>query len=368
MTQIRITSLNVRGINNDVKRKDVLEYLTRLGSNIYCLQDIHCSEKQQVDFKKDWDGEMIISCGTNYARGVAILFKRNFEFQILEIKQHILGNYVALKIKMIDTEVTLISLYGPNVDDPNFYNNITEIIDEFQTPTIIICGDWNLVQNQTLDTKFYLRNNNIKAREKVNTIKEQYDLCDPWRICNPQKRQYTWFQSNPKKMSRLDFYLVSGDIMTLTSKTDIKPGYRSDHSIINLTLTICNDVRGKGFWKLNTSLLRDPDYIRLIKQTIKDNIERYAIPDQDITDPDVMFTITDQLFFETLKMEIRQSTIPFASRKKKEKERKENNLVKEIEEIETNINDTDNPNITERLAQLKSELEKIRLQEIKVSF
>lgn len=241
---------------------------------------------------------------------------------------------MALKIKMIDTYVTLISIYGPNIDDPNFYNQLNEVLDEFQTATIIICGDWNLVQNQQLDTKFYVRNNNVKARAKVDTIKQEYDLCDPWRIRYPNKLQYTWFQKNPKKMARLDFFLISGDIMSLSSKTEIKPGYRSDHSIINLALSISTHRRGHGFWKLNTSLLKDPEYAVLIKQTIQDNIERYATPNQDLTDPKITFNISDQLFFETLKMEIRQSTIPFASKKKKARDKQELILIKEIEQIE----------------------------------
>ena len=136
------------------------------------------------------------------------------------------------------------------MDDPYFYEKISEIIDDFQTPTIILCGDWNLVQNQQLDTQHYIRDNNVRSRTRVASLKEQYELCDPWRINNPQKRQFTWFQRNPKKMSRLDFFLVSGDIMSYISQCNIKPGYRSDHSIINIVLTISNETKGRGFWTL----------------------------------------------------------------------------------------------------------------------
>ena len=113
MAQINITSFNVRGINNDIKRKYIFEYINKMASNIYCLQDIHCGEKQEIGLKKDWDRESIIACGSNYARGVAILIKPNFEYKILDKKQDSLGNYIALKIKMFDTDVTLITLYGP---------------------------------------------------------------------------------------------------------------------------------------------------------------------------------------------------------------------------------------------------------------
>ena len=133
-------------------------------------------------------------------------FGNKFEYTILDTKLDTGGNYVALKIKMIETEVTLVSVYGPNMDDPYFYEKISEIIDDFQTPTIILCGDWNLVQNQQLDTQHYIRDNNVRSRTRVASLKEQYELCDPWRINNPQKRQFTWFQRNPKKISRLDFF------------------------------------------------------------------------------------------------------------------------------------------------------------------
>ena len=85
------------------------------------------------------------------------------------------------------------------MDDPYFYEKISEIIDDFQTPTIILCGDWKLVQNQQLDTQHYIRDNNVRSRTRVASLKEQFELCDPWRINNPQKRQFTWFQRNPKK-------------------------------------------------------------------------------------------------------------------------------------------------------------------------
>ena len=55
MEQIRISSFNVRGMNNELKRQDILDYLREMKSNIYCLQDIHCSQEQIPTFKKmEW--------------------------------------------------------------------------------------------------------------------------------------------------------------------------------------------------------------------------------------------------------------------------------------------------------------------------
>ena len=41
-------------------------------------------------------------------------------------------------------EITLVNLYGTNEDRPQFYENLKQKIDEFETEQVIICGDWNL--------------------------------------------------------------------------------------------------------------------------------------------------------------------------------------------------------------------------------
>ena len=363
MAQIKISSFNVRGINGETKRRDVLDYLKQSQNNIICLQDIHCGHNQEDIYKSNWEGEMIIASGTSNSRGVAILIEKNFEYTILETKIDPGGNYTALKVRMLDTDISLINIYGPNIDNPGFYDEIQQILDDFQTASIIMCGDWNLVQNQDLDTQNYIRENNTRSRIKVESLKKQYELVDPWRINYPTKKQYTWFQLNPIKMSRLDFFLVSSDIMSLTTKTNIIPGYRSDHSITIIQLKVVEETRGRGFWKFNTSLLQDQKYSELIKQIIAENIERYAMSEENHADPNVKFCISDQLFFETLKMEIRKSTIYYSSKKKKEKERQENYIIKKIELLENNP-DINQNNINE-ISNLKGELEILRRDKIK---
>ena len=60
-----------------------------------------------------------------------------------------------------------------------------------------------------------------------------------------------------RKKARLDFFLVSSELMTLIDKVTISPGYRSDQAMIELHITFTKFERGKGFWKFNNSLLND---------------------------------------------------------------------------------------------------------------
>ena len=46
--------------------------------------------------------------------------------------------------------------------------------------------------------------------------------------------------------------------------------------MIILNISTNNSQRGSGFWKLNTSLLKDESYVNLIKETFHETREEYT--------------------------------------------------------------------------------------------
>jgi hypothetical protein len=55
----------------------------------------------------------------------------------------------------------------------------------------------------------------------------------------------------------------------MVDHTDVIPSVLSDHSIIQLSVRNPKlQPRGPGYWKFNTTLLRDKQYIKHIKQCI----------------------------------------------------------------------------------------------------
>ena len=77
-------------------------------------------------------------------------------------------------------------------------------------------------------------------------------------------------KKNPLKQARLDYILISNTFSDLVHSCNIQPGYRSDHSIVEMKITINKFVRGRGTWKFNSSLLKNPQYIQLINDAIDD--------------------------------------------------------------------------------------------------
>ena len=139
-----------------------------------------------------------------------ILMNNNFEYKVERVKTDKNGNYIILDIIIQGKRITLVDLYGPNQDNPNFYTNIKQKVSEFENDQVILCGDWNFVLDLDLDYNNYLHINNPKARKVILDYIEEENLLDVWRVSNEDSRRYTWRRLNSViKQARLDFYLIS---------------------------------------------------------------------------------------------------------------------------------------------------------------
>ena len=110
------------------------------------------------------------------------------QFKILNEKQSNDGNIIALNLILDNNNVTLISLYGPNNYNPDFYENLDSILEEFNNSMCIICGDFNMVLDPKLEYDNYRNTNNPKARNKLLSIIEYRHLIDAYRQIKPDKK------------------------------------------------------------------------------------------------------------------------------------------------------------------------------------
>ena len=204
------------------------------------------------------------------------MFQNNFEFKVIKEKNDVNGNYLALDLAIEKQRITLLTLYGPNIDSPDFFYDIMNLIEDFGNENYIICGDFNLVLNPHIDCYNYSCINNPKARDKVLHIIEEWSLVDPFRELHPDLRRYTWRKRTPFKQSRLDFYLFYDNMLTNLKSCEIEPSYRSDHSMVILGLEFNPFTRGKGLWKFNDSLLYDQEYVDVIKAKIIEVKKQYC--------------------------------------------------------------------------------------------
>ena len=98
---------------------------------------------------------------------------------------------------------------------------------------------------------------------------DAFDLRDPFRELYPNLKRYTWRKRNPFQQARLDYFLVSNNIMSFVENVVIQNSYRSDHTGVILTISLSQIKKGRGLWKFNNSLLTDKQYVQTVKEIIK---------------------------------------------------------------------------------------------------
>ena len=80
-----ILSLNVRGIADCKKRREIFRWLKRYhkgGESIIFLQETHSTSNTENIWQQEWGSKIFFAHGTNRARGVAILMPMKYNFDI----------------------------------------------------------------------------------------------------------------------------------------------------------------------------------------------------------------------------------------------------------------------------------------------
>ena len=96
--------------------------------NIYLLQETHFTTSLESFIRAEWGGDAYFSSYRSRAKGVCILFNSNFEYKILNERTDREGQFICLDLEIESKKVTLVNIYGPNEDRPEFYA-IADIIE-----------------------------------------------------------------------------------------------------------------------------------------------------------------------------------------------------------------------------------------------
>lgn len=103
--------------------------------------------------------------------------------------------------------MTLVAIYGPNDDNPDFFQSLKSTICLYENTSVIVVGDWNVVQNYDKDTINYHSENNPRAQVKVHQMMNDLDLVDIWRVQHPRENRFSWWDPHKKtRNTRLFLY------------------------------------------------------------------------------------------------------------------------------------------------------------------
>ena len=356
--KVTFNSLNVRGLNNEKKRQTIFQWLQSSHQGITLLQETHSLERDENLWTKDWGNKIIFSHGTRHSSGVAILLDKKYDYNISEVKKDTNGRFLLVNIEINNENFILINVYAPTKDNckeqKQFFEYVNDKLEDYTGCNIIIGGDFNVCLNPNLDKQGGAKVKQSARAKQIYEIAETNDLIDVWRTFNEDKRRFTWrsFTKNGRVSSRLDFWLISSHLMFDVENTLIEPSIKTDHSLIKINLNLKKTPeRGRGFWKINNSLLMDKDYIKLINSLLEDCSAKF----QNIQNK--------ALVWDCIKCEIRGATIQFAVQKAKEKRQYETNLRAELKVLEDKLDN--NEEVMDTYNTVKKDLEQIEEEKLR---
>jgi exonuclease III len=108
------------------------------------------------------------------------MFKNSFQYTLHSETRDPKGNIIILDVSTQEQCLSLLALYVPNENLPDFFDNLKSRLVSLSNTSIIIGGDWNVVQDFSFDTDNYLHKNNLKSHDKVLEISSYLDLIDVW--------------------------------------------------------------------------------------------------------------------------------------------------------------------------------------------
>lgn len=329
MSSITFVTWNVRGFGSQTKKVKVFNHLNKLQADICLLQETHLSESDYNKIKLSNYSHLFSAHYNSKQRGVCILINKKISFVHNTTITDPEGRFIIINISINNSPVTIGSLYGPNTDDPSFFQTFFSSISNFSNCPVIIAGDFNTVLDPTIDRCNSLGNKRIwKSAETIKQFMSDFGLGDSWRLQHPNSKEYTFFSPVHHSYSRIDFFLTSNSIISNISESKIHPIAISDHAPVTLQWNTTSQHKPTTRWRFNTSLLKDHDFDSYLKREWACFLELNDSPE---TSP--------SLLWETGKAVLRGKIISFSVYKKRKEKDQQAELEQKIKLLEDiNIN------------------------------
>ena len=183
------------------------------------------------------------------------------------------------------------------------------------------------------------------VRNALSNLLQGQNLQDSWRLVHPEEKSYTWSRVQPPTAKRLDYIFTSESMSSYITDSGIKSVGFTDHRMVISNFIFSTFKRGKGMFKLNTSVLKDIEYCRIIIREIHKTQLEYN-------------NVNPHLLWEMIKINIKEITQIYCKSKKREREDREHELRQQLQELEDQYTvEGDNEALIQNVGKIKAELE-----------
>ena len=117
MKNIKIATLNVRGLCNHIKRRKLFYWLKELNYDVILLQETYCQKSFVKSFNDSWQGTVVHAVTDSpHSRGVCILFSSKLNTEVVNYHASSDGRTLLCNVKIQGTILSLVNIYAPNAE------------------------------------------------------------------------------------------------------------------------------------------------------------------------------------------------------------------------------------------------------------
>lgn len=323
MKDLICVSYNIKGLNSPIKRKKVLNQLKNFKCSIAMLQETHLSEKEHRKLRREWVEQQYSSTYQDgRKRGVAILVSRSTYFHHEKTFADREGRYVMVIGSVGGSKITLLNLYAPNEDCPQFFKNIASLIAEKSEGMILVGGDFNCTLKAAVDRLPAHNGPKSKKSCSLNTMIKELGLVDVWRQLHPREKDFTFYSHVHRSHSRIDMFLMPRTDLYRARQCSIEAITISDHAPVCLELRM-NPNNHFKYWRANVSILNNETTRQDLQKSLSEYIQ---FNDNNEVSPSILW--------ESAKSYLRGNIIAVSSRLKKERLTEQTELENKIKKLE----------------------------------
>ena len=167
----------------------------------FFLQETHSTKKNKNTWVNDFNGPVFFSYGTSNSYSVLIAYLGKTSFVLHKLKTDKAGRILVLDVMLDGDHYILINLYNANTETEQCktFNELQSLLNFFdinQNKRIIFAGDSNIFFSAKLEARGGKPILKRKSITKLVHIKESLDICDIWRIRNPNRQNFTFRQNH----------------------------------------------------------------------------------------------------------------------------------------------------------------------------
>lgn len=269
MGVIKIMSWNVNGTGNQIKRKCLELKMKRESPDIIFLQETH--QKSEDSNKMYIKGIQLYekAFGTSKSRGVATLISSRVQFEKLKSVVDPEGRYLIIIGKIYEETVTLVNIYAPNERQKEFLMTVSKILQKESLGSLIVSGDFNLIRSKYDTTNVARQDDSVKMSILDNWMIEN-GVFDTWREIKGQERVYTFHSKVHDTYSRIDYIMVSRDILNRVGNVNVGIFKESDHAEVNIELNVYTEKK-ENYWRYDGKLYKNEEDKKRIIEIWEEN-------------------------------------------------------------------------------------------------